>query len=160
MFKRLAIEVWHAVPGIIYFWLTFSLIYYTSGLMLPPDTERYYSYIAVCLSAIFVGKVIFVTNLLPFINLFPHRPLIYNITWKLFVYTMMIFVAWILDSFIRMLYLNRNLDITYYELSHDVVSPVFWSSILWLIAAFLIYILFTEISSALGKSKLSALLFG
>ena len=42
--------------------------------------------ISIAVAALILGKAVLIADMLPFINRFPHKPLIYNIAWKTVIY--------------------------------------------------------------------------
>jgi len=44
------------------------------------------SSISIAVAALILGKAVLIADMLPLINRFPHKPLIYNVTWKSVIY--------------------------------------------------------------------------
>ncbi len=152
-------EVIRIVPAILYFWISFSLIYFTIGLALRPDDTRYLSYFTVALTALIMGKVLIIVNALPFINAFPQKPLIYNIVWKFCIFSSMIFLIEALHSYFHLCLKLKNSALAWQHLSAEVLSPLFWSAALWLCLVFGVYIFFTELARVIGVEKIRKIMF-
>jgi len=156
--KREAISI---IPAIIYFCITFNLIYFTSGLALRPDDVRYLSFTSITLGALIMGKVLIIINSLPFINAFPNRPMIYNIIWKFFIYAIFVFVLQMMDTFLRLVFIKHlNAALAFQHLAAELSSPIFWSIFLNLLIVFMVFIIFNEICRVTGKDKMKHMMFG
>lgn len=159
-FTKLKQELMSIIPAVIYFAIAFNLIFFTTGLALQPGETRYFSYLTVTLGALIVGKVLLIVNYFSFVNAFPNKPLIYNITWKFFIYTSAVILAWFIEEFIKLAYRYDNIPDAFARLHADLELPSFWSSILWLALVFLIFVVFHEFACAIGRRKVMELLFG
>jgi hypothetical protein len=147
-------EFLHVLPAIIYFAIAFNLIRFTCALNLAPGAHRYFSPLELTLLALIMGKVMLVTNALPIINIFPHKPLIYSIVWKFWLYLFFVFVFWALEAMIRVTY---GLD-SYYagvsSLLDDLSSPVFWACVCWIAYTLLIYVVISEYVRVIGTQRI------
>lgn len=147
------------LPAIIYFCIMFNIIYFTSGLILQPDTPRYFSYFTVTLLALVCAKVILIANALPFINLFSSRPLIYQILWKFFIYAWLLVVLWMAET---MYHLEKydSFAQAFERLMQELLTPLFLTTLIWLQVVFLSFIIFSELVRAVGKAKVKKIMFG
>lgn len=153
-------EVISVLPAVIYFLVVFNVIFYVQGLLQDPATTRYFSHISVTVGALIVGKVMLVANSLPFIHAFPHKPLIYTILWKVFIYDSLIVIVWMADTFFHLDFDYRSDSIAWEALITELSSPVFLSSLIWLLLFFVNFVLISEIIQAVGKDKIRRLLLG
>ncbi len=80
--SRLKHELLEAIPPAIFFFLAFQLIAFTQALMLEEYGVSVSSFLKATVAALIVAKVIFVVDLMPLINRFPEKPLVYNVAWK------------------------------------------------------------------------------
>ena len=94
-------EIIHLLPAIIYFAVSFNLFHFAQGLLMRPGDIRYTSYLGATLGAILAGKVIFIAESMPFINLFPDKPIFYNISWKFLVYSIFVLLVQVMDNVIQ-----------------------------------------------------------
>jgi hypothetical protein len=54
----------------------------------------------VAVAALILGKAVLIADMLPMINRFPDRPLIYNVAWKIMIYLLVSFVVHYLERLI------------------------------------------------------------
>src|SRR5262245_34109666 len=79
-------EFHEVLPPTIFFLITFHIVLIDRALMLREFGLRLSSVAAASVMALLVAKVVLIADKLPFINRFPEKPLIYNVTWKTAIY--------------------------------------------------------------------------
>lgn len=72
-------ELREFVPPAIFFFIAFQLIAFTQALMLQQYGIRVSTFLAATVGSLIVAKVVLIADLLPIINRFPEKPLVYNI---------------------------------------------------------------------------------
>lgn len=152
-------EIVKIIPAVIYFALAFNLIYYTTGLVIKPGEVRHFTPLTVTLSALIVGKILLIVNALPIINMFPRKPLIYNIFWKSILYSFFTFLLWTLESFIHLTRKYKSLVIVFEHYKLELHSPIVWATLIWLSSLFLIFVTVNEFVHVIGKGRVIAILF-
>lgn len=160
LFTWIKNEVIHVLPAVIYFCVVLNLIFYVTGLSLPPGTVRYFSYFSITLFSLVLGKVMIIANTLPFIHLFPNKPLIYSILWKVFVYDMLVVLVWMGDTFLNLYFHYQTAALAFDVLKIELLSPLFLSSLIWLLLFFIIFVFFSEIIRVIGREKMHTIMFG
>lgn len=153
-------EMVRLLPAIIYFEVMFNLLHFTQGLMLQPGDVRFTSYTGAIIGGILAGKVILIVDALPFINLFPNKPIIYNITWKFFIYSMAVLLVQILDYLSHQLYHTRNWSESFTNLLADLSHSLFWGVQIQVMFFFLIFIVFSELWGVIGAARMKKIFFG
>lgn len=146
-------------PAVVYFCIMFNLIYFTAGITLKAGEPRYFSYFSVTILALISAKVILIANAFPFINAFAKKPLIYNIVWKFVIYACLLILLWMAET-IYHLEKYDTFSQTLEQLSKELLSPIFLSTLIWLQVVFLSFIIFSELVRAVGKQKVKHLMFG
>ena len=147
-------------PAVVYFCIALNLVYFTQNLALREGGIHYSNYLTVTLAGVIMGKVLIIINSFPFIDLFPKKPLIYNILWKSFFYNFILFLVRLLDMYIELRLKFHNYDKVFHQIRVELDSPMFWCAQMWLILVFIIFIVFTEIFNRVGKHKMMHMLFG
>jgi hypothetical protein len=156
-FKEECIRVF---PAVLYFAIALNLIHFTTGLALRPGETRYYTYYSVTLGALIIGKILIIINSLPFINAFPNKPLIYNISWKFCLYGIATLIFRVLDGFTRLSLDLDNASAAWQLVLVALTTPLFWSTEMWVLLIFLVFVIFNELINAVGVSKVKHMMFG
>ena len=81
-------EIIEVIPPAIFFFITFHIIAITRALMLEHYDIKVTTAASATIAALVVAKVVLIADMLPFINRFPEKPLIYNTVWKTFIYVL------------------------------------------------------------------------
>ena len=79
---KLKEEFFKILPPTIYFFVALHLVMFIRVLMLEGTGLSPYSSASIAVAALILGKAVLIADMLPLINRFPDKPLIYNIAWK------------------------------------------------------------------------------
>ena len=154
-------EIMSVIPAVIYFAICFNLVLFTDSLLLRyHDIPDQYTYFTATIGALVAGKIIILVNTLPFLNLFPTKPLIWNILWKFSIYAVVIFLVRVLDLLIRGRVHFHYWSQGWLNVSNALQSPRFWSIQLWLFFLFYLFIFYNELVDKIGRDKVRKILFG
>ena len=99
--ERIKEEFLEVIPPTIYFFVILHIVVFIRVLMnkntgLPLPTSM-----SITVAALVLGKSVVIADLMPFINRYPEKPLIWNVCWKTTIY---FFVAMLIH------YLERLYD--------------------------------------------------
>ena len=148
------------IPPAGFFFVSFQLLAFTRELML----KRYGIDVTTCLTAtiaaLVAAKVVVLADLLPFINRFPERPLIYNIAWKTGIYFVAAFVVRYLEELFHFYRQHGTVWAANRHLLDEVIWPHFWAIQIWLTVLLLVYCTLQELRRALGPARMKELFFG
>ncbi|MDR3492395.1 MAG: hypothetical protein P4M12_10210 [Gammaproteobacteria bacterium] len=153
-------EIIHLLPAILYFAICFNLLHFAQILMMQPQDIQFTSYMGATLGAIIAAKVILIAEYLPFINAFPNKPLLYNISWKFFIYSFFVLLVQITDYIAQKFYHTDSWALAYSTLKADVSQSRFWGIQINILMIFLFYIIFTDLVRVIGDSKIKNIFFG
>ena len=148
------------IPPVIFFFVAFQLLAFTRELMLKRYGIDAAIFLKATIGALVAAKVVVLADLLPFINRFPNRPLIWNITWKTTVYFVAAFVVRYVEELFHFYRHQGTLLGANRQLLEDVVWPHFWTIQIWLTVLLLVYCTGQELFGALGRDKVKELFFG
>jgi hypothetical protein len=158
--RRLLQEIIDIIPAVVFFCIAFNLIVLTDML----TTERYgirvFGFVSATVMAIVVGKVMLAVNLLPWVNAFRNRPLIYNTLWRATLYNLASLALRYTELLVRFALKHGNLSEGYQHLITDFDWSRFWAVQIWLATLFLIFAALQEINRALGSGRLFDIFFG
>jgi hypothetical protein len=158
--SRLKHEILEAVPPAIFFFIAFQLIAFTESLMLEEYGVEVSTFVKATVAALIVAKVVLVADLMPFINRFPEKPLIYNVLWKTTIYLIAAVLVRYLEHLFDFWRETGNLAQAHAELMEHVVWPHFWAVQIWLLVLFLMYCSLRELIRALGADRVHGVFFG
>src|SRR5467141_5291824 len=85
-------EFFELLPPTIFFFVALHIVAFIRVLMLKGTGISPLSTMSIAVAALILGKAVLIADLLPIINRFPNKPLIYNVAWKTVVYLLISFV--------------------------------------------------------------------
>ena len=148
------------IPPAVFFFIGFQLLALTQSLMLRQYGIDVTVFVAATIGALVVSKVVALADLLPFLNRFPGRPLIYNIAWKTAIYFVAACVVRLLEAFIHFYRRQGEARGAIRHMIDEIIWPHFWAIQMWLMVLLLVYCTMHELVSALGRDRVRELFFG
>ena len=157
---RLKREILGTIPTVMFFFIVFQLLAFTRALTLKVYDIEVSTFVNATIGALIVGKVVVVADLLPIINRFPNKPLVYNITWKTFIYLVAALLVRYVEHLIPFIREYKNFAVANSHLLNEIVWPHFWLVQIWLLICFLIYCTLRELGRILGPERVRLIFFG
>ena len=158
--KTLKHEIVEAIPPAIFFFIAFHLIAFTRVLMEAQYNIELTTVMNATIGALVVAKVVLLADLLPFVNRFPDKPLVYNIVWKSLIYQ----AAGILVTYLERLWEFHgkygDISAANSHMIKELVWPHFWAVQIWLFILFVLYCTLRELTRVLGPERMKAMFFG
>ena len=148
------------LPPTIFFFFTLGLVAVLRALMLKGTGIPVSTPIQVAVGALILGKAVLIADMLPVINRYPDRPLIYNVAWKTTIYLLV-------SVFIH--YLERLFDFSRQagglvagndKLLAEIVWPHFWAVQIILFILIFTYCTTRELVRVIGKDRMVRIFFG
>lgn len=160
LFEKLKKELYSLLPPAIFFFIALHIVTFARVLMLkgtgiPIDTS-----FAVTIAALILAKAVHIADLLPFINLYPHKPLIYNITWKTIIYTLVALIIHYVERLIDFWRETGGFIAGNEKLLSEVVWPHFWAIQIFLVVLIFMYCTIHEFVRVIGKDRARHIFFG
>jgi hypothetical protein len=124
-----------------------------TGISLPTTA-------AITLSAIVLGKSVLLANMLPFVNRFPEKPLIWNVIWRTLLYAIVAFVVRYLEHLYDFWRKAPDLGSANHMLIEQVNWAHFWGLQILLVTLISHYCVLAELARVLGEKKLRHMFFG
>src|SRR5207248_8381593 len=118
------------------------------------------SSVSVVIAALVMGKAVLLADMLPMINRFPHKPLIYNIAWKSSIYLVVSLFIHYLEHLVDFWRQTGDLVAGNKKLLTETVWPHFWAVQIMLLVLILVYCTGHEMVRVIGKEKALRILFG
>ena len=153
-------EFFELLPPTIYFFVALHIVMFIRVLMLEGTGIAPSSSVSIAVAALILGKAVLIADMLPLINRFPNKPLIYNVAWKTLIY-------WLVATLIH--YLERLVDFWRQtggfvagnqKLLSEIVWPHFWAIQIILLVLIVMYCTIHELVRAIGKEKVLRIFFG
>jgi len=160
VFSKLKEEFLALLPPTIYFFVALHIVAFVRVLMLKGTGIAPTSTIKIAVAALILGKAVLLADMLPLINRFPNKPLIYNVAWKTVIY-------WLLSAVIH--YLERLIDFWREtgsfvagneKLLSEIIWPHFWAIQIILFVLIAAYCMVHELVRVVGKDKVKRIFFG
>ena len=148
------------LPPTIFFFIALHIIALVRALMtrgtgLPPMTT-----ISIAVAALILGKAVLIADMLPLINRFPDKPLVYNVAWKTAVYLLMSALIHYLERLYDFWREAGGFVAGNEKLLAEIVWPHFWAVQIILFVLILMYCTTRELVRVVGKDKVRRIFFG
>src|SRR5437870_9058161 len=158
--SKLKEELFALLPPTIFFFVALHIVAFVRVLMLKKTGIAPSSSISIAVAALILGKAVLVADMLPMINRFPHKPLIYNVAWKTVIY-------WLMATLIH--YVERLIDFWRQagsfvagnqKLLSEIIWPHFWAIQIILFVLISMYCMMHELVRVIGREKVLRIFFG
>jgi hypothetical protein len=153
-------EIHELIPPTISFFIGLHLVAFIHVLMLKGTGIPVSTSLQVTLAAVILGKAVLIADMLPFINRFPDKPLIYNVAWKTTVYVLVAVVIHYLEHLVDFWRQAGGFIAGNQKLLAEIVWPHFWAIQIILAMLILSYCTMRELARVLGVGKMRELFFG
>jgi hypothetical protein len=148
------------LPPTIFFFIGFNLIVLTTKLLVAAYSVAVGSFLLATTAALVVGKSVLVANAMSLLRRYDRAPLIQPILFKTVFYWAIVFVARLLEHWIRFTFVEHHPLGTF--LPH-MVATFDWRRFvaiqLWILVLFLIYVTASELNHLFGDGELRRVLF-
>src|SRR5213082_232506 len=153
-------EFFKLLPPTIFFFVALHIVMFIRVLMLEGTGIAPSSSVSIAVAALIMGKAVLIADMLPLINRFPNKPLIYNVAWKTVIY-------WLLSAVIH--YLERLIDFWREtgsfvagneKLLSEIIWPHFWAIQIILFVLIATYCMVHELVRVIGREKALRIFFG
>jgi hypothetical protein len=157
---KLKEEFFKILPPTIYFFVALHLVMFIRVLMLEGTGLSPYSSASIAVTALVLGKAVLIADMLPMINRFPNKPLIYNIAWKTVIYLLISAVIHYLERLIDFWRETGGLVAGNQKLLAEIIWPHFWAIQIILFMLVAMYCTMHELVRVIGKEKVLRIFFG
>src|SRR5438309_7254638 len=97
---KLKDEFFKLLPPTIFFFVALHVVAFVRTLMLKGTGVSPLGSASTAVASLILGKAVLLADMLPWINRFPERPLIYNVAWKTLIYLLVSAVVHYLERLI------------------------------------------------------------
>jgi hypothetical protein len=148
------------LPPTIFFFVTLHVVAFVRVLMLEGTGIALTTSIQVTIAALILAKAVVIADLLPFINRYPNKPLVYNVAWKTVIYFLLAMAVHYLERLIDFWRETGDLVAANEKLLSQIVWPHFWAIQIFLVAIILMYCTMRELMRVIGAEEMRRLGFG
>ena len=157
---KLKEEFFKILPPTIFFFIALHIVTFVRVLMLKGTGVAPSSSISIAVAALILGKAVLLADMVPMINRFPNKPLIYNVAWKTLIY-------WLMATLIH--YVERLIDFWRQagsfvagnqKLLAEIIWPHFWAVQIILLVLIAMYCMMHEFVRVIGREKALRIFFG
>ncbi len=153
-------EFFELLPPTIYFFVALHLVMFIRVLMLEGTGLSPYSSASIAVTALVLGKAVLIADMLPLINRFPNKPLIYNIAWKTVIYLLLSAVIHYLERLIDFWRQTGGFVAGNKKLLSEIIWPHFWAIQIILFVLIAAYCMVHELVRVIGREKAMRIFFG
>jgi len=153
-------ELKKMVPPTLFFFIILHIVVLIRALMIKGTGLDLPTSTSVLIASLILGKAVLVADMLPFINRFPDKPLIWNVTWKTLMYALVALAV----HYLERLYeywkeapglMNANAMI--WSLMN---WPRFWAIQILLVTLIFMYCVIAELARVIGGGRLKVMFVG
>ena len=157
---KLKEEFFKILPPTIFFFVALHIVAFVHALMLKKTGIAPSSSISIAVAALILGKAVLIADMVPMINRFPNKPLIYNVAWKTLIY-------WLMATLIH--YVERLVDFWRQtggfvagnkKLLAEIIWPHFWAIQIILFVLIAMYCTMHELVRVMGRERVMRIFFG
>ena len=160
LFTKLKEEFFKLLPPTIFFFVALHIVMFIRVLMLEGTGIAPSSSVSIAVAALILGKAVLIADMLPLINRFPNKPLIYNVAWKTVIYLLISAVIHYLERLFDFWRQTGGFVAGNQKLLSEIVWPHFWAIQIILFVMIAMYCTMHELVRVIGKEKVIRIFFG
>jgi len=153
-------EIIEVIPPTIFFLVSFHIVLLDRALMAREYGLQPASMLGATIGALLVAKVVLLADMLPAINRFPEKPLIYNVLWKTAIYVAASLFVHYLEHLVPLWWRLGSFGAANEQLRSEMVWPHFWAIQLWLVVLIFVYCTMRELVRVIGRERVLQIFFG
>ncbi|TMP96576.1 MAG: hypothetical protein E6L07_04845 [Verrucomicrobia bacterium] len=153
-------EFFELLPPTIFFFVALHIVAFVRVLMLKGTGISPLSTMSIAVAALILGKAVLIADMLPMINRFPNKPLIYNVAWKTLLYLLMATLIHYLERLVDFWRQTGSLVAGNEKLLAEIVWPHFWAIQIILLVLIVMYCTMHELVRVIGRQKALRIFFG
>lgn len=153
-------EILAILPPTLFFFVALHLVGLIRALMIKASGLTPLSTASIAVAALILGKSVLIADMLPVINRYPDRPLIYNVAWKTAIYLLVSLFIHYLERLYDFARQAGGLIAGNEKLLSEIVWPHFWAVQIVLFILVLTYCTARELVRVIGKERCVRMFFG
>ena len=157
---KLKEEFFKILPPTIFFFVALHIVMFVRILILKGTGVAPSSSISIAVAALILGKAVLIADMVPMINRFPNKPLIYNVAWKTLIYWLMATLIHYVEHLIDFWRQTGSFVAGNRKLFAEIIWPHFWAIQIVLFVLIAMYCMMHELVRVIGKEKVMKIFFG
>jgi hypothetical protein len=157
---KLKEEFFKLLPPTIFFFVALHIVAFVHVLMLKRTGISPSSSVSIAIAALLLGKAVLIADMLPMINRFPNKPLIYNVAWKTVIYWLISVVIHYVERLIEFWRQTGSFAAGNQKLFTEIIWPHFWAIQIILFVLIAAYCMVHELVRVIGREKALRIFFG
>jgi len=153
-------EINALIPPTIFFFIALHIVAFVRVLMLKGTGIAFSTTVTVAVAALILGKAVVIADLLPFINRYPDKPLVYNVAWKTTIYLLVALLVHYFERLVDFWRKTGGFIAGNEKMLAEMVWPHFWAIQIILAVMILIYCTMHELVRLLGAEKVRRMFLG
>lgn len=160
LFAKVKEEIGALLPPTLFFFVALHLVALLRALMLEGTGIALGTSASITVAALILGKAVLIADLLPFINRYPDKPLVFNVAWKTVIYFLVSMLIHYLERLVDFWRETGGFIAGNQKLFAEIVWPHFWAIQIFLVVLILNYCAMRELVREIGKDRVRQLFFG
>jgi len=157
---KIKAELEELLPPTIFFFVVLHLVAILRVLMLEGTGIALGTSVSITVAALILAKAVLIADLLPFINRYPDKPLVYNVAWKTAIYVLIAMLLHYLERLVDFWREAGGLVAGNQKLIAEIVWPHFWAIQILLVVLILMYCTMREAIREIGADQVRKMFFG
>jgi hypothetical protein len=157
---KLKEEFFKILPPTIFFFVALHIVAFVHALMLKKTGIAPSSSVSIAVAALILGKAVLIADMVPMINRFPNKPLIYNVAWKTLIYWLMATVIHYMERLIDFWRQTGGFVAGNQKLLAEIIWPHFWAIQIILFVLIAMYCTMHELVRVMGRENVMKIFFG
>ena len=160
IFEKLKEEFFAILPPTIFFFMALHIVAFIRVLMTRGSHFEPISTVSIAVGSLILGKAVLIADMLPPINRYPDKPLMYNIAWKTVIYLLMASVIHYVERLIDFSWQAGGVIAGNEKMFAEMVWPHFWAVEILIFVLIFMYCTARELVRVIGRKKALQLFFG
>jgi hypothetical protein len=158
--EKIREEIVALVPPTVFFFVALHIVALVRALMVKGTGLPVVSSGQIAVGALILGKAVLIADLLPIVNRYPDRPLVYNVAWKTAIYFAVALLLHYLERLVDAWREAGGLVAGNEKLLAGVVWPHFWALQIVLLVLIFNYCVMHELIRVIGAKRVREMFFG
>jgi hypothetical protein len=158
--EKIKEEFLAVLPPTLFFFVALHIVAFIRVLMAKAHGIHASSTVSIAVAALILGKAVLIADMLPAINRYPEKPLIYSVAWKTSVYLLVSALIHYLERLWDFAREAGGLVAGNEKLFAEMVWPHFWAIQIVLFIMIVMYCTMRELVRVIGREKVQRLFLG